>query len=167
MDRLEAILIAGPNGAGKTTFAREYLPVQHPAATFLNADEIQHEKREIIHPFRAGKELLRRLAKLEAARGSFAIETTLASRNYARAIPRWRDLGYRVTLHFIELPSSDYAIQRVASRVAAGGHYIPERDVIRRFSRGLEFFSSLYTAIVDEWYHWKSDEGGLRLVDQK
>jgi predicted ABC-type ATPase len=39
----EAILIAGANGSGKTTFARQVLPLLHPAVPFLNADEIRRE----------------------------------------------------------------------------------------------------------------------------
>jgi predicted ABC-type ATPase len=42
----EAILIAGANGSGKTTFARQVLPLIHPAVAFLNADEIRHERCE-------------------------------------------------------------------------------------------------------------------------
>jgi len=74
----DAILIAGANGAGKTTFARQFLQVLHPRGTFLNADEIQREDARFSHPFAAGRELLRRVAALEAGRATFAIETTLS-----------------------------------------------------------------------------------------
>jgi predicted ABC-type ATPase len=75
----------------------------------------------------------------------------------------WRGLGYRICLHFIEVPSEDYAVQRVAQRVATGGHSVPEQDVRRRFHRGLALFAQVYRPLVDEWYHWFSDDGGLRL----
>lgn len=35
-------------------------------------------------------------------------------------------MGYSTSLHFIELPSADFALGRVAIRVAAGGHDVPE-----------------------------------------
>ena len=60
----EAVLIAGANGAGKTTFAREFLHVRYPGASFLNADEIQREGGALSHPVAAGRELIRRLAGL-------------------------------------------------------------------------------------------------------
>jgi predicted ABC-type ATPase len=160
-----AILLAGANGSGKTTFARQLLSLQNPAAQFLNADEIQREAKSFSHPVAAGRELLHRLAALEASRKSFAIETTLASNMYARRIRTWRDHGYVITLHFIELPSADYAVERVRRRVAAGGHAVPEADVRRRFIRGLRLFAAVYRPRVDRWYHWVSDEGGLRLAD--
>ena len=158
----EAIVIAGPNGAGKTTFARELLPALYPDVEFLNADELQLEGA-LAHPVAAGREFLRRLAESERRRDSFALETTLSSTMYVRHMRAWRLAGYRIALHFIELPSEDYAVQRVAMRVAAGGHDVPESDIRRRFRRGQALLEQVYKPAVDEWYHWYSDEGGLRL----
>lgn len=148
----EAIVVAGANGAGKTTFARELLPALYPNVAFLNADEVQLEASPFAHPIAAGRELLRRLAEKERRRESFAIETTLASTMYVRHMRLWRVAGYRVALHFIELPSEDFAVRRVAMRVAAGGHDVPELDIRRRFHRGLALFEQVYKALVDEWY---------------
>jgi predicted ABC-type ATPase len=159
----EAIIIAGANGAGKTTFARQLLPALHPGVDFLNVDELQFESAAFLHLVAAGREVLRRLADREHLRQSFALETTLSSTMYRRRIEGWRVLGYRVCLHFIQVPSEDFAVQRVAMRVAAGGHSVPESDVRRRYHRGLELFEQVYKPIVDEWYHWYSDDGGLRL----
>jgi predicted ABC-type ATPase len=159
----EAIIIAGANGAGKTTFARQLLPALHPDIDFLNVDELQFENAALLHPVAAGRELLRRLAERERLGQSFALETTLSSTMYRRRILRWRAVGYRVYLHFIQVPSEDFALQRVAMRVAAGGHGVPDSDVRRRYRRGLALFAQVYKPIVDEWYHWHSDEGGLRL----
>jgi predicted ABC-type ATPase len=117
----EAILIAGANRAGKTTFARQFLQVLYPLGTFLNADEIQREDVRFAHSFAAGRELLRRLTALEAVGATLAVETTLSSTMYAGKLGAWSRRGYRTTLHFIELPSADYAVERVARRVAAGG----------------------------------------------
>ncbi len=162
----DAILIAGANGAGKTTFARQVLRLQYPDAEFINADEIQREAVQFAHPVAAGRELLRRMGDLERRSASFAVETTLSSTLYASRLRDWAARGYRTTLHFIELPSADYAVQRVATRVAAGGHSVPEADIRRRFDRGLRLFGTLYKALPDRWYPWLSDEGGLRLADQ-
>jgi predicted ABC-type ATPase len=132
---------------------------------FLNADEIQREHSAFMHPVAAGRELVRRLAELVNQRKTFAVETTLSSRSYADKLKAWTDVGYRTSLHFIELPSADYAVQRVATRVAAGGHAVPEADIRRRFDRGLLLFPAVYKSLVDRWYHWFSDARGLRLGD--
>jgi predicted ABC-type ATPase len=163
----EAVIIAGANGAGKTTFARQLLPALYPGVPFLNVDEVQTEDGAFAHPVAAGREVLRRLGERERQRTSFALETTLSSPMYARRIRSWRGAGYRVSLHFIEVPSADFALRRVAMRVAAGGHAVPEEDVRRRFLRGIDLFARVYKPIVDEWYHWFSDEGGIRLGEQQ
>jgi predicted ABC-type ATPase len=51
-------------------------------------------------------------------RQSFAFETTLSGRTYARLIREWQELGYHVKLIFLSLPNSDMAVARVAARVA-------------------------------------------------
>jgi predicted ABC-type ATPase len=82
---------------------------------------------------------------------SFAFETTLAGRNFVRAIAKWRSVGYHVSLIFLSLPSADLALQRVAQRVRQGGHAVSEDDIRRRFDRGREHFETLYKALVDIW----------------
>jgi predicted ABC-type ATPase len=161
----EAILICGANGAGKTTFARQLVPVLYPGIGFLNVDEIQQEDKRFSDLVAAGREFLDRLGKAELARQNFAVETTLASRTYLARVRRWKAYGYRVTLHFIEVPSADFALARVAARAALGGHDVPETDVRRRFERGRQLFFGVYQPLVSEWYHWVSDENGLRFVE--
>ena len=68
-----------------------------------------------------------------------------------------------MVIHFIRLPSADLAVRRVANRVAAGGHGIPESDIRRRFSRGVELFETRYKALVDDWYLWDSSDSGMTL----
>ncbi len=45
---------------------------------------------------------------------------------YARLIPAWQALGYRVKLMYLSLPNPEMAIARVAERVAQGGQLSPE-----------------------------------------
>jgi hypothetical protein len=54
--------------------------------------------------------------------GSIGFETTLASRSFAPWFRRLRASGYEIHLLFLWLPSADFALDRVAERVRAGGH---------------------------------------------
>jgi hypothetical protein len=88
---------------------------------------------------------------LTEARRDIAFETTLASQ---LLLPRMRAMqaaGYRFHLFFFWLPNADVAVQRVAARVASGGHNIPEDVIRRRYERGLENFFNHYSAVADSW----------------
>lgn len=148
------IIIAGPNGAGKTTFAREYLPNEAACPTFVNADLIAAG----LAPFapetvalKAARLMLREIREHVEANRSFAFETTLSGKTYATMIPQWRKQGYYISLIFLSLPTSDIAVARVAARVAAGGHNIPEPIIRRRFHSGLTNFSHPYKYLVNSW----------------
>lgn len=168
----EVIIVAGPNGAGKTSFAHEYIQGERPDLVFVNADEIARALAEpplarALRDQRAGRLMIEEIDALVKARLSFMFETTLSSLMYARKIVRWRELGYRVALTYLRLPSVEISIQRVARRVAAGGHGIEEHIIRRRFGRSIEYFDGVYKSIVDEWHLWDSLENEFRLIDSR
>jgi predicted ABC-type ATPase len=142
-------LLAGPNGAGKSTSAPQILSGPRGVDEFVNADVIQKEAG--VSEIEAGRRTLARLDALAAQRHNIAFETTLSSRGL---LPRIRELqaaGYLCHLVFCWLPSADMAVQRVAHRVAAGGHHIPEDVIRRRYERGLENLFGQYLSVVDSW----------------
>lgn len=110
--------------------------------------------------------MLRRLAAHLARSDTFAIETTLSSMNYARQIPSWKQAGYVVWLYYLQVESTDLSVARVAQRVAAGGHGIPEADIRRRVARSEKLWPT-YLSLVDAWYHFKVDAKGTTLVAHK
>lgn len=148
------IIIAGPNGAGKTTFAREYLPNEANCPIFINADLIAAG----LAPFapetaaiKAARLMLHEIADNVKAGNSFAFETTLSGKTYAKHIAEWKNLGYHITLVFLRLPNAEFAISRVAARVAAGGHNISEATIRRRFKSGINNFEKIYKSLADTW----------------
>jgi len=167
MRRKEIVMIAGPNGAGKTTFAREVLPREALCNNFINADLIA----EGLSPFqpelasvRAARLVLESIREHVGAGRSFALESTLSGRTYARMIPEWRRAGYYVTLFFLEIPTPELAIGRVALRVSQGGHHIPEADIRRRFITGKRNFVSIYQSLVDDWRQYENSGASPRLI---
>jgi len=173
--RPQAVILAGPNGAGKSTTKVRLIP---DSFVFLNADEIARDLRlrgeatEQSVDMAAGRLLLARLAEVESARQSFALETNLANRSLAQRILRWQELGFRVSVYYLWIPSPDLAVARVALRVQAGGHHIPEATIRRRYFRGLHNFFEVYAPIADRWRLYNNSgvagpvlvERGIRLV---
>ena len=148
------VIIAGPNGAGKTTFALEFLPREADCPDFMNVDLIAAG----LSPFdpdraaiRAGRLMLEEIKRRVREGKSFAFETTLSGRHYTRMIPRWRAAGYHVKLIFLNLPTANLAVARVAARVAQGGHNVPESVIRRRFDSGLRNFHNIYRSLVNSW----------------
>lgn len=154
MDNLNLYIIAGCNGAGKTTASMSVLPEVLDCEEFVNADEIA-KGLSPFHPeemaIEAGKLMLQRIDTLIGQRKSFAIETTLATRSYKTLVERAKKAGYSVTLLFFWLPSPQMAEQRVAARVASGGHDIPKEVIHRRYWLGLQNLFDIFAQIVDYW----------------
>ncbi|KMT64726.1 AAA family ATPase [Catenovulum maritimum] len=145
-------IIAGPNGAGKTTFALEYLANAVKCTHFINADLIAAglsplaPEQELIT---AGKLLLKEIESCIKKEKDFAIETTLAGKNYLRLIKRLKALNWDVDLIYLALPSVEMSKERVAERVKHGGHNIPTEALERRFSKSLKNLFEEYGALVD------------------
>jgi len=148
-------IIAGPNGAGKTTFANRFLPEFVQCREFLNADLIAAGLSPYspeTQAIRSSQLLLERIQGLVEQRRGFAFETTLAAKSYRQSIPQWQELGYRVVLFFLWLPSAEMAVERVAIRVREGGHNIPEDVIRRRYRRGIDNLFKLYLQLVSDAY---------------
>jgi predicted ABC-type ATPase len=126
--RPSVVILAGPNGAGKSTVAPALLHGALAVNEFVNADVIASglsafdpESAAIA----AGRVMLSRIRELASQRVNFAFETTLASRSFAPWLRQLATSGYAVHLVYLWLPSADFAVERVAERVRAGGHNVP------------------------------------------
>lgn len=163
---MESVLyiIAGCNGAGKTTAAYSLLPDVLHVDEFVNADEIARG----LSPFNpqsmaitAGRLMLQRINDLLVQGVPFAIETTLATRSYTNIVRRAQCRGYRVHILFFFLRDVELARQRVAERVAHGGHDIPADVIERRYHAGLRNFRQLFMNEVDSWVVYDNSQRRL------
>lgn len=144
--------MGGPNGAGKSTFVREYLIEQ--TLPYICADEIAFrlspdnpDKAKV----QAGREFFWTLDELRAAGQSAIVESTLSGLGFVEWVRSFREAGFRIEIDFIYLDSTDISVERVRTRVARGGHNVPEADLRRRFSRSLTNFWNKYRPVADKW----------------
>ena len=160
-------VLAGINGAGKTTASKEILSTVLKIPTFVNADIIARGLNGL-NPegvaIRAGRIMLQQLDDLAAAKEDFAFETTLAARTYASWLGDLRVAGYEVYLYYYWLSSPDLAIQRIASRVQSGGHFVPDATVRQRYSRSVRNFFDLYRQHADYWEVYDNSYGQRELI---
>jgi predicted ABC-type ATPase len=151
----DLFVLAGPNGAGKSTAAPHLIGRRLGITEFVNADVIAAGLSAFSPEtvaVTAGRLMLNRLHELAKEGKDFAFETTLASRSFAPWIAGLRrDSDYRIHLCYLWLPDPALAIERVETRILAGGHSVRSADVRRRYERGLKNFFSLYLPIADSW----------------
>ena len=162
------IIVAGSNGAGKTTFAREFLPREAGCPVFVNADLIAAG----LAPFdpqtaaiRAGRLMIEQMELHVRQKRSFAFETTLSGRRYARMILAWQGIGYRIKLVFLYLEDVKIAIERVQVRARQGGHDVPENVIRRRYEAGWKNFQQIYKKMVDTWVLYDNSGETPLMVD--
>ena len=163
-------IIAGCNGAGKTTASFTILPEVLDCKEFINADEIAKG----LSPFQpesvamqAGRIMLARMDELLQKGETFAFETTLATKSYKQKIEWAQANGYEVTLLFFWLCNVAMAKERVAQRVAEGGHSIPSETIERRYHNGIANLFAIYIDMVDICYIFDNSEGERTPIAKK
>jgi predicted ABC-type ATPase len=132
-------LIAGANGAGKSTLTRGN-PDIFSASFLLDPDTFTKplSPTSAASPITAGREVLRLARNYLAQRENFSIETTLSGKNYLEMMVSARTQGFEIVLVYIGTNSVEINLSRIAKRVLAGGHNVPEADVRRRFGRSFQ-----------------------------
>lgn len=129
------VALAGPNGAGKSTFYRAHLQVA--GLRFVNADDLSRELG--VGGYEAAELATHLRQALVEQRESFVFETVFSD-PVGDKLSFLRDaatLGYNVVLCFIGLDGVALSEERVAMRVAQGGHDVPSKKLRARYPRTL------------------------------
>lgn len=132
-------IIAGPNGSGKSTLTRSIqqslnIPLIDPDA---EARKIRPEEPELA-AVAAGKQAIKLARNYVGNNQSFAVETTLSGNTYLKMMRDAKRKGWQINLIYIGIDNVEVNIDRVAQRVAQGGHNVPIEDIRRRYKRSLE-----------------------------
>lgn len=130
-------MTVGPNGSGKTTFVAEFLAPELPGYHYVNADEIAKARwpnSPAEHAYEAAQVAAETRANLIAGGRSFIAETVFSHPSKLDLIRSAHQASYQVVLHVMLVPE-ELAVSRVAYRVRAGGHDVPERKIRERYHR--------------------------------
>nr|WP_208409099.1 AAA family ATPase [Xanthomonas sp. CFBP 8151] len=129
------MVLAGVNGAGKSSLLGSLL--REDGATWFNPDAFT---RDLVEQgwspedanAQAWQEGVRRLRQAVDAGHDYAFETTLGATTIPRLL-RQACATHTVAIWFCGLSSVELHIARVAARVSAGGHDIPEHKIRERY----------------------------------
>jgi predicted ABC-type ATPase len=139
------IVFAGPNGSGKSTINARVLsdPDLGFDGVYINADDIAKNlegdfasprERNIAAAVQA-EEL--RLKCLETGQ-SFAFETVMSTPEKVALMSQARAQGYDVHFVFVTTDNPEINVQRVANRVASGGHDVPADAIRSRYESAMQ-----------------------------
>ena len=145
-------ILAGANGSGKSTISKVLLPAE--GIVYVNPDDIARElnpENPVAVQIQAGKETLKRIDALLGRGDSFAIESTLSGLGYLSVIKHAKALGYDVFICYTFVDSPEVCIARIEGRVKKGGHFVPPKDVRRRYYRSKKNFWQKYSKTADYW----------------
>jgi predicted ABC-type ATPase len=121
--------IAGANGSGKTTLTRwnselfKEIPLLDPDAV---ANTLQATASSLL-PMAAARHVLKPARKHLKEGESFAVETTLAGKNYLQMMLDARSRGFEIVLVYIGTENVEVNLARIRNRVLAGGHDVPRK----------------------------------------
>lgn len=164
------LLIAGANGSGKTTLGRDLVEAGR-LTLFLNPDELVESTEgngAAFTALRAAKLHITQRDSLIARGESFAIETTLSGRSTLSFLRRAKQAGYEMRIAYVFVDNPQLCMDRIALRVRAGGHDVPEDLVRRRFSVSMRHFWNDYRLFADRWtLSYNGDQGIEAIADGK
>lgn len=152
MTRPDLWLLVGGNGSGKSTFYERFL--RDKQIPFVNADlfartlwPAEPEKHSYQAALIAEKERFR----LVEEQHSFCFETVFSHPSKIDFVATAKGAGYYVRVFYFHLENSDLNTARVYSRVADGGHQVPEDKIRARISRTMLNVRQL-AGLVDELF---------------
>lgn len=133
-------VLAGTNGAGKSSVAgamfrrsgADYFNPDEASARILAANPAITTEEANSAAWHEGKRLLQRAM---AERLDFAFETTLGGNTITALLQEASGAGIEVRVWYVGLSSPELHIARVRSRVARGGHAIPDEKIRERYDR--------------------------------
>ncbi|MDE7153770.1 MAG: zeta toxin family protein [Muribaculaceae bacterium] len=138
----ELIIIAGPNGSGKTSVTQKFLHHEWAEGTvYINPDQVANEKFGDWNSQDAVLKAANYCAEWRdeclKQRISFVFETVFSATEKIEFLIRAKEAGFFIRLFFISTEHPSINAARIAKRVMEGGHDVPIRKIISRYSKSI------------------------------
>lgn len=147
MTKPRVILIAGPNGSGKSTLTNMFMEKGMDFGEYVNPDEIA---KKLGGDYGAAVREAQRIAesrRSELLNGgiSHSFESVMSHHSKIEYLVTAKAKGFDVLLLFVGINDPLVNVQRVANRVAKGGHDVPTEKIVERYKRTMDM---LYEAAI-------------------
>lgn len=137
----EITVFAGPNGSGKSTITA----ILKPAYLYSNADDYQSVTG--CTAMEAAQFVEKQRYSLIADNKNFCFETVLSTDRYLNMLKYAKTNGYFIKAYFVLTGDPDINVMRVATRVAMGGHDVPEDKIVSRYYNSLGLLKELIKVV--------------------
>ncbi|MDF2495055.1 zeta toxin family protein [Sphingomonas sp.] len=138
-------IVAGPNGCGKSSaYDRSDVDEFGGSVWIINPDllTVRIRDTERVPVDRANLLAVQRIEQwLDASLDAYqtiGVETVLSFDKYRRLVTKAKARGFEVRLIYVYVRSVDLQLERIALRVAKGGHDVPADKVAARRLRSFE-----------------------------
>lgn len=175
----EIIVFAGPNGSGKSTVTKLAKIIE----PYINADDIKRanycsdlEAAQLAEKMREG---------CVQQSKSFTFETVLSTDRNLKLLEKAKEKGFFIRCIYVLTSNPDINVARVKTRVAVGGHSVPEEKIRSRYEKALNLVPELVSlcdvmhiydnSVVpfrifkkrkEEFFYWENEEWNKRRVQE-
>lgn len=128
-------VFAGPNGSGKSTITNGVKQIFNITVPYINADDIAKVTNCTVMDAAIQATAMKK--KYISLSESFAFETVLSSDINLDILRSAKEHGFFIYCFYVITKSYEINLSRVKSRVAMGGHDVPEEKIKSRYSKSL------------------------------
>ena len=125
----EIIVFAGPNGSGKSTVTKLAKVIE----PYINADDIK--RANYCSDLEAAQLAEKMREDCVQQSKSFTFETVLSTDRNLKLLKKAKEKGFFIRCIYVLTSNSDINVARVKTRVAVGGHSVPEEKIRSRYEK--------------------------------
>lgn len=129
----KAIFYCGTNGAGKSTLRSLKRDV---VQIVIDSDHIAMElnpENPRLADLEAGRKAIELFKFATSQQIAFSMESTLSGKSILQRMEKAKEKGFYTILNYVGLSKPELNISRVRDRVRAGGHFIDEATIRKRY----------------------------------
>lgn len=138
-------IVAGPNGCGKSSAYDRSDVEEFGGSVWIINPDLLTARIVAVEALPSAEANLAAVMRIEQwldasidAYQTIGVETILSTPKYRRLVDKARARGFEIRLIYVFVSSAEIQMERIALRVAKGGHDVPEAKVRERRTRSFE-----------------------------